>query len=218
MKKNKAIQLGIKVALFAISIVLAVMLVNSITTPIVFKEEQQKRYKEVVAKLKEIRKAQDVYKQVHGKYAGGFDTLVDFLKNGTITTIKEIGTVPEEYLEELGYEKGTAKALKEGLIKRDKVELPALTEVFEEGYPVDEIGKVPNNPSEQFVLQTGEIKTSSGVVVQVFEAYVINDVYLKGLDVALITDMNDKAKIYEKFPGLKVGSIKKANNNAGNWE
>jgi hypothetical protein len=218
MKKNKIIKLSLQVVLFVLAVGLAYALIDSITKPILFKDEQQKRYKAVVVKLKEIRKAQDLYKKANGKYTAGFDTLVDFLKNGTITTVKEIGTIPEEYLEELGYEKEQKKALKEGLIKRDKVEQPALTQIFPDGYPVDELGNVPFVEGEQFKLGATEVKTGSGVIVQVFEASVINDIYLKGMNIDQIKSLTDEAKKNGKYPGLKVGSLEKANNNAGNWE
>lgn len=218
MKKNKIIKLSSQIVLFFVAVILAYLLVNSITRPIFFKNQQQKRYEAVVMKLKDIRKAQDVYKKANGVYAGSFDTLVDFLKNGKVVIVKEIGTVPEEYLEEYGYKVGTEKALKEGIIKRDKQEKAALSQAFPDDYPIDELGNIPFVKGEQFVLGAGEVKTGSGVVVQVFQAYVINDVYLKGLDKELIKSLTDEAKNATKFPGLKVGDLEKANNNAGNWE
>jgi len=56
--------------------------------------------------------------------------------------------------------------------------------------------------------------TASQVEVQVFEATAKNFDILDGMDRQLIVNLND----LKDFPGLKVGDIEEANNNAGNWE
>ena len=58
----------------------------------------------------------------------------------------------------------------------------------------------------------------SGFSIPLFEASVLNNVYLNGLDKQEIINLNAQAKNLEKFPGLKVGDIEIPNNNAGNWE
>jgi hypothetical protein len=56
------------------------------------------------------------------------------------------------------------------------------------------------------------------VIVQVFEASVLNDVFLKGLDKQLIINYNALRKEIAGFAGMRVGNIVEPNNNAGNWE
>jgi hypothetical protein len=58
------------------------------------------------------------------------------------------------------------------------------------------------------------VLTGSKVKVKVFEATALNIEILHGLDKQSIINLNDLAK----FPGLKVGSLEEAVNNAGNWE
>jgi hypothetical protein len=67
----------------------------------------------------------------------------------------------------------------------------------------------------QFELAAGEIETGSKVKVKVFEAKVHNDIILNGLDKQLIINLNDLRKKLDRYPGLQVGSITEANNNAG---
>ena len=67
-------------------------------------------------------------------------------------------------------------------------------------------------------MGAGEIETGSGLKIKVFEAKVHNNVLLKGLDRQLVINMNDLRKKLERYPGLQVGSLTEATNNAGNWE
>ena len=63
-------------------------------------------------------------------------------------------------------------------------------------------------------------ETISKVLVPLFETRVPNDVFLKGLDKQEIINLNDeqKNKLVNNYPGLKVGDINNPNNDAGNWE
>jgi hypothetical protein len=62
------------------------------------------------------------------------------------------------------------------------------------------------------------VHTGSGVPIKVFEAKVPYEVYMNGLGEQEIRNMSALAFKYEKYPGLRVGSLTEANNNAGNWE
>ena len=74
---------------------------------------------------------------------------------------------------------------------------------------------VPFAPAgTEFDLQAGTIMTASQVEVFVFQASALNFDILAGMDRQLIINLND----LKEFPGLKVGDIEEANNNAGNWE
>ncbi|TSA39150.1 MAG: hypothetical protein D4R64_00680, partial [Porphyromonadaceae bacterium] len=73
----------------------------------------------------------------------------------------------------------------------------------------------PHTSGVQFDLKAGYIVTGSKVTVQVFEANTLNFDILNGMNRQLIINRNDLAK---DFKGLRVGNIKEANNNAGNWE
>ena len=67
-------------------------------------------------------------------------------------------------------------------------------------------------------MGSGEITTASNVTIKVFEAKTPFEVYLKGLDNQEIVNLKATAEKYERYPGMKVGDLKEANNYAGNWE
>ena len=78
----------INIALILITIVLTYWLYASIKEPIAFNDELEKRKLGVIAHLKKIQIAQDVYRMVSGKYAKNFDTLSSVIESGKISIIK----------------------------------------------------------------------------------------------------------------------------------
>ena len=54
--------------------------------------------------------------------------------------------------------------------------------------------------------------------MQVFQAQAPNNFILNGLDRQEIINLNDVANQLKRYPGLRVGSLTEATNNAGNWE
>jgi hypothetical protein len=78
----------INIVLVLITLVLGYWLYSSIKDPIEFNQELERRKFEVIAKLKKIQIAQDVYRAVTGKYAKSFDDLVTQIQNGNIEVVK----------------------------------------------------------------------------------------------------------------------------------
>jgi hypothetical protein len=78
----------INIVLVLITLVLAYWLYSSIKDPIEFNQELEKRKFEVIAKLKKIQTAQDIYRAVTGKYAKSFDDLTSQIQNGKIEVVK----------------------------------------------------------------------------------------------------------------------------------
>lgn len=78
----------INLVLILITLILTYWLYSSIREPIAFHAERDKRKDAVVAVLKKIQVAQDVYRMVTGKYAANFDSLSSVLKNGKIEVAK----------------------------------------------------------------------------------------------------------------------------------
>ena len=111
-------------------------------------------------------------------------------------------------------------AVAEGRVSRDTVSVCVRDSLFKRaGFVLDSLCYVPfTNGREKFDLAAGELQTGSKVIVQVFEASVTNKVLLAGLNHQEIVNLDDVARQLDRFPGLKVGSLKEATNNAGNWE
>jgi len=95
----------------------------------------------VVQRLKDIRKAQIAYNKEFGKYAASFDSLIYFLKNGEMSLVKRLGSLPDSLpTEELALEAGIIQpmpsgmtdeqVIASGLIVRDTIEVSVLGFVF----------------------------------------------------------------------------------------
>ncbi|MCG8582423.1 MAG: hypothetical protein MI866_21035, partial [Bacteroidales bacterium] len=111
------------------------------------------------------------------------------------------------------------KALALGIISRDTIRVSVKDSLFPAGYPVDSLKYIPFiDGDKMYEMGAGIVVTGSGVKVQVFEAKVHNNIYLAGLEPQEVINLNDKTEKLERYPGLKVGSLEAANNNAGNWE
>ena len=67
---------------------LAYALVGGISEPIKFKDEYTKRKDAVTGKMEQIRKAQEIYREITGEFAGSFDTLSYVLTNDSIPFVR----------------------------------------------------------------------------------------------------------------------------------
>ncbi len=96
---------------------------TSIYSDIAFDEEKAAREKAVIARLMQIRDAEEQYKMTFGEYCGTIDSIIDFVKNGkTVDKIIKEGELTDDQLESGMTEK---EAVKRGLIKRDTIWITA---------------------------------------------------------------------------------------------
>jgi len=206
----------LQISLFIVAVVLAFFIYKSIQRPIQFEKAKKARYDVTVEKLKDIRKAELAYKEVYGKFTGSWDTLINFIVNDSVITVRKVGELNDSMVEAGITER---KAIQMGLIVRDSIRVSALEAVFGEGYDAKNLKfvPVPGEPSE-FHLGATVIITGSGIGVPVFQAKAHNNTILRGLDEDLIINLNAQRRTNEKYPGLMVGSLTETVNNAGNWE
>lgn len=223
-------------ALLAVAaLVLVWMLYKSIMGPIEFDEQKKIRDAKVIERLKDIREAQQAFRNMHdGKYAGSFEELIDFVENSKMPMIMKVGTITDDQLEKGITEKKAVaminKAKKTGNwkeveaaglmdFKRDTTWISVKDTLFKRaGFVADSLQYVPFGNGAKFSLDTASQVSKSGAPIYLFESKVPFDVYLNGLDRQEIINLNDAAGKMNKYAGLQVGSIDAANNNAGNWE
>ncbi|MBL7970759.1 MAG: hypothetical protein JNL03_04490 [Prolixibacteraceae bacterium] len=206
----------VQVVLIAVVIILAYFLYTSVEKPLDFEQAKKERYEATISRLKDIRKAELAYKDVHGKFTGSWDTLITFVKTGKIPLVRKIGMLTDSMIEAGWTEK---QALKEGKIIRDTIRVSVLDTIFGKNYKIDDIKFVPiKDTVAQFHLGATLITTGSGIKVPVFEAKVHNNTLLVNLDRQQVINLNESKRTNGKYPGLKVGSLEETNNNAGNWE
>ncbi|MBO4806738.1 MAG: hypothetical protein IK005_06425 [Paludibacteraceae bacterium] len=223
-----------KSLLIVASILMAYMCYSSIMTPIEFNEKKAQRDNAVIQRLKDIRKAQVQYKELHGKYTASFDTLIYFINNEQIPVVMKLGELTDHQLEKgltdsialkLSTPEEAAKYDIEDLdqflanFRRDTSYVSVKKSLFGENYPgLDSLAYVPFTNGQKFEMATGEYVTKSNTKIPLFEAKVPYKVYLNGLNNQEIINLVKQAETLGRYEGLKVGDIYESNNNAGNWE
>ena len=227
----------IKKVLIAVSclaiVLMSYLLYRSIQQPIEFQEAKDAREAAIIKRLIDIRTAQIEYNEQNEQYCGDWDSLITFIKTAEKKVVKKEGTLTDAMLmkgltEKKAMELKPEEAEKYGVtdyetfkatFKRDTTTEMVLTSTFPEGFNPDELKQVPGIPNATFELEAVVNENPvTGSKIPLFEAKVPYEVYLQGLDRQEIINLIDQAKNMEKYPGLKVGDVVKANNNAGNWE
>ena len=207
----------IQVLFILIIIVLGYLIVESIMEPIRFNQEVEVREQATINRLIDVRDAQKAYKDIYKRYTSSFDTLISFLDTGSFAVVKAIGEIPEEWLDELGFEKARERALADGVISRETSHIPVMDSLFGVGYAIDSLRYAPYTEDINFVMESGEILTSSNLIVQVVEVSVQYDNLLKGMDPQLIVNYKDERFKIIGFEGVKFGSMEEGTL-TGNWE
>jgi hypothetical protein len=105
---------------------------------------------------------------------------------------------------------------------RDSIYSPAVEVLYpnRNRFSIDSLRYVPFGQGAEFEMGTDSLITASGYPIQVFEAKTPYSVYLGDLDKKLLDQKIQEVldRPGKKYPGMQVGSLEVANNNAGNWE
>jgi type II secretory pathway pseudopilin PulG len=181
--------------------------------PINFKKERIKRENAAIERLKDIRKAQESYKDKYGKYTASFDTLIHFVNTDSfeLSGFNIVGDWdPDEMTKQ--------EAIKKGLIEKTIIKKSVRDSLFTPDFDIDQLRYIPYTDNKEFTMGAGEVETGSQVKVKVFEAYALYDDLFHGMDRQEVINYKDQRYKITQFEGVKVGSLTEANNNAGNWE
>ena len=217
-------------------IALAFLLYRSINEPVKFNKERDRRLNVGIERLKDIRTLQVTFKDTYGHYAPVMDSLIDFYNNGKITIMRQIGSEDDSVA--VMHTEAVKKTLRN--LKGDKL-MAALYDLYEKGdnnliiripqltdvkdtlfrsrpdFKVNELRYIPFSEGDTVIMKS-IVKQVSGVDVPLFEAQMPYWSILKGMDHQQIVNLVAEREDTGRYPGLMVGSIENANNNAGNWE
>ena len=224
----------INIVLAACVVGLVYICYGSIMGPIQFDKEKAIREKAIIERLINIRKAQMEYRTMHkGAYTKSFDTLIAFVKTAKLPFVKKEGALTDAQLESGMTEKKAMEIInkakktnkwdevkKEGLenFRRDTMWVAVMDTIFPKGFNADSLAFVPYGNGAKFEMETRSDTTKSGAPLNLFQAQVSYDVYLKGINDQELRNLKDLQGKLGKYLGLRVGDIEQPNNNAGNWE
>ncbi|MFI3303975.1 MAG: hypothetical protein SNF68_04785 [Rikenellaceae bacterium] len=210
---RKIIQLFLAAAILGLIYVIYVLIV----TPIQFENEKARIEAQVVDRIKDIRLAERAYKSKYQAFTGDFDELINFVLNDSLKMDRKI--VDEDDSVGMANLKLSGRKNVESfyVAVRDTVFSPKkLTEA-----QIRDIRYIPGTGSKtEYILDAGKITTESKIVIPIVEC---KAPYVQYLDTVtyrqqIINQIDNDVNNYNKYPGIKFGSMEGGNNEAGNWE
>lgn len=208
----KKMKTGIQIGLWILSIFFAFMIYKSISEPIVFDKIKQKRYKDVIEKLKDIRDVQEAHRSVKGRYESDFNKLIRFIENGKFTITQQRDS---SYLE---YDKVYKIDMMREVRIIDTLGYVSIKDSLFNG--TDSYKNLMNVPhakgDAKFTMKTG-VLDKNGFKAPVFEAKVAKELILHDQPKDLVEREKTLKSVDEvNGPEIIVGSLEDVST-SGNW-
>ncbi|MBQ6881168.1 MAG: hypothetical protein IJN55_01230 [Alistipes sp.] len=190
---------------------------DQISTPIRFENEVKAKRSQVIERIKDIRAAQRAYKSKYQKFTADFDTLANFILNETLEMERKLVDEDDSV--------AMAQLKKSGKKNVEKFQIAVIDTIFspkkltkEDVYNLRYIPGTDNKA--QFILEAGIITTESKVVIPVVECRAPYTLFLDTITYRqeIVNLIDDEVNNFNRYPGIKFGSMEAGNNEAGNWE
>jgi hypothetical protein len=139
----------ISIVLFLASLFLMYVLYLNIQEPIKFQNELTKREDAVIKKLEDVRKAQEFYKDITGRYSKSFDSLKYVLQTDSFS-IEKVEGDPDD---------PTGQEFIRTIIKRS-----AIDSINKLGLDISNLGHVPFTDNEVFSIDADTMTYQSTLV------------------------------------------------------
>ncbi len=211
MKKIAQILLAVVIVAFVY------VIYKQISTPIRFENDLKSKRAQVIARIKDIRTAERAYKSKYQKFTADWDTLANFILNETLEMERKLVDEDDSV--------GLALLKKQGKKNVEKFTVAVIDTIFSpKKLSKEEILNMryipTTNNQAQFILEAGQITTESKIVIPVVEC---RAPYIMFLDTVtyrqeIINKIDDDVNNFNRYPGIKFGSMDAGNNEAGNWE
>ena len=211
---KKLFQIILAVAIVGLIYVIYVQ----ISTPIRFDKETKAKKAQVIDRIKDIRTAQRAFKSKYQHFTASFDSLSAFVLTDTLELERKIVDEDDSV--------AMAQLKKAGKKNIETFTVAVIDTIFApKKLSPDQVKNfryIPGtNKQAEFTIAAGMVTTESKVVVPVVE---VKAPYVKFLDTVTFRQevinliKAPEVVAYDKYPGIKFGSMEGANNEAGNWE
>lgn len=211
MKKIAQILLAVVIVAFVY------VIYKQISTPIRFENDLKSKSAQVIERIKDIRTAERAYKSKYQKFTADWDTLANFILNETLEMERKLVDEDDSV--------GLALLKKQGKKNVEKFTVAVIDTIFSpkklSKEDIMNMRYIPTtNNQAQFILEAGQITTESKIVIPVVEC---RAPYIMFLDTVayrqeIINRIDDDVNNFNRYPGIKFGSMDAGNNEAGNWE
>ena len=204
--------------IFAVAIVgLVYVIYVQISTPIWFDKETKAKKAQVIDRIKDIRTAQRAFKSKYQHFTASFDSLSAFVLTDTLELERKI--VDEDDSAAM------AMLKKPGKKNIEKFKIAVIDTIFAPKkvtrQDVENFRFIPGTGNKaQFIMEAGIITTESKVVIPVVECRAPYKAFLDTVAYRqeVINLIDEEQNNFNRYPGVKFGSMDSGNNEAGNWE
>ena len=204
--------------LLALAIVgLVYVIYVQISTPIRFDKETKAKKAQVIDRIKDIRTAQRAFKSKYQHFTASFDSLSAFVLTDTLELERKI--VDEDDSAAM------AMLKKSGKKNIEKFKIAVIDTIFAPKkvtrQDVENFRFIPGTGNKaQFIMEAGIITTESKVVIPVVECRAPYKAFLDTVAYRqeVINLIDEEQNNFNRYPGVKFGSMDSGNNEAGNWE
>ena len=210
---KKLFQIILAVAIVGLVYVIYVQ----ISTPIRFDKETKAKKAQVIDRIKDIRTAQRAFKSKYQHFTASFYSLSAFVLTDTLELERKI--VDED--------DSAAMAMLKKMNKKnvEKFTVAVIDTIFSpkrlSRQDVEDLRYIPTTDKQaQFIMEAGIITTESKVVIPVVECRAPYKAFLDTVAYRqeIINLIDDEENNFNRYAGVKFGSMEAANNEAGNWE
>lgn len=210
---KKLFQIILAVAIVGLVYVIYVQ----ISTPIRFDKETKAKKAQVIDRIKDIRTAQRAFKSKYQHFTASFDSLSAFVLTDTLELERKI--VDEDDSAAM------AMLKKSGKKNIEKFKIAVIDTIFAPKkvtrQDVENFRFIPGTGNKaQFIMEAGIITTESKVVIPIVECRAPYKMFLDTVAYRqeIINLIDDEVNNFNRYPGVKFGSMEAGNNEAGNWE
>ncbi|AFU69615.1 hypothetical protein P700755_002912 [Psychroflexus torquis ATCC 700755] len=203
----------IRIVLWVVIGVLGYFTYQAVYGPVEFNKIRDRRYIDVVERMKDIRDLQLAHRDIEGNYGDNFDDLLKFVDTAqfVITQRRDTTFLDEEYREIYGVDK-----YKEDVVIDTLSFASVKDSIFGSSDRYKNIMYIPHTDNIKFEMSAGYIVENENKI-PVFEVKASKDVILADQDIDLVVQ-EKQIKSVDGVDGafIQVGSMKQVNTN-GNW-
>ena len=223
---NKTVKIALEALLAVVIIGMGIWLYLSISKPVKFDEEYNKRGVACAEKLRAIRTLEEAYKQTYACYCGNFDTLFNRLLNEDSLKISTKVIYRDRIPEDVEIDEiSEFEAIKKGYMARKDTLVNPIKQLRENNkLPItladgsvrqmtdEEIRNLrylpyPKGTNEEFEINAGIKEATGGFQVPVVEVKVDINRLMSDCDHQLVVNKKDKLESGNKYAGWKFGSM-----------
>ena len=211
-----------QIVLLLVVVALTYIIYQQVSTPIKFEEDLKAKKTHVIQRIKDIRTAQRAFKSKYQRFTSTFDSLADFILHDSLVLERKLVDEDDSV--------GMARLKKLHKKNIEEFKVAVIDTIFNEKGKVRKFSEqdiynlrfVPGTGNKvMYTMNAGIVTTESKVVIPVVEVKVAYQQFLDTVTYRqeVINLIKDEALVaYNKYPGIKFGSMETGNNEAGNWE